>query len=86
MSKSVGLNRVRRQIAVRLPDELVTFIDEAVGAGEAASRAEVVERALKRERRRMIAERDIALLQAAGEDALQGLAEGAAKTPLRDLD
>lgn len=86
MSKSVGLHRVRRQIAVRLPDELVSFVDEAVGAGEAASRAEVVERALDRERRRMIAERDIAALQAAGDDDLDGLAEFAAKTPLDDLD
>lgn len=53
---------------------------------EAASRAEVVEPALERERRRVIAERDIAALQVAGEDDLDGLAEFAANSPLDDLD
>jgi Arc/MetJ-type ribon-helix-helix transcriptional regulator len=47
-----------KQIAVRLPDELVEFVDELVGAGTEPSRAAVVARALERERRRAIAARD----------------------------
>ena len=31
-----------RQIAVRLPDELVAYVDEAVAAGRVKSRAELV--------------------------------------------
>ncbi|GAA5153308.1 MULTISPECIES: ribbon-helix-helix domain-containing protein [Amycolatopsis] len=77
-----------KQIAVRLPDELVSFIDDVVGEGKAASRAELVSRALERERRRIITERDIEILQQAGGagDDLDGLAEHAARTPLVDLD
>lgn len=86
MSKSVALNRGRRQIAVRLPDELVSFLDEAVDEGSASSRAEMIIRALERERRRIIAERDIALLQAAGDDDLDGLVKFASSTQLDDLD
>jgi len=73
-----------KQIAVRLPDELVSFIDHVVEEGGAASRAELVFRALERERRRLIAERDIALLTAAVPDDLEGIDEYAA--PLDDLD
>jgi len=47
-----------KQIAVRLPDELVDFVDEVVHAGAQPSRAAVVTRALERERRRIVAERD----------------------------
>ncbi|MGH3735581.1 MAG: YlcI/YnfO family protein [Micromonosporaceae bacterium] len=76
------------QIAVRLPDNLMTFIDEQVGQGKAASRAALVLRALERERRRIIAERDIALYQQIPEesDDLAGLAEYASRTPMDDLD
>jgi Arc/MetJ-type ribon-helix-helix transcriptional regulator len=42
------------QIAVRLPDEIVAFIDQKVGAKHAPSRAAVVVRALERERRRQL--------------------------------
>jgi Arc/MetJ-type ribon-helix-helix transcriptional regulator len=77
-----------KQIAVRLPDELVSFIDDVIGEGKAGSRAELVSRALEHERRRIIAERDIELLQqAAGRsDDLGGLAEHAARTSMDDLD
>ncbi|PRX48227.1 hypothetical protein B0I33_10441 [Prauserella shujinwangii] len=77
-----------RQIAVRLPDELVSFVDEVVGEGRAASRADLVARALEHERRRILAERDIELLSrtATEPDELAGLAEHAARTPLDDLD
>jgi Arc/MetJ-type ribon-helix-helix transcriptional regulator len=51
-----------KQIAVRLPDELVDFVDGAVAAGRAGTRASVVRQALERERRRAVAERDAATL------------------------
>ena len=75
------------QIAVRLPDELVAFVDDLVSQGDAASRAAVVSRALERERRRKIAERDAAILASAHPDTdLDSLAEFTAATPMDDLD
>lgn len=72
----VGMSK---QIAVRLPDELVEFVDSAVASGGASSRASVVRRALERERRRAVAERDAEILARAGPDPdLAGLAEYAA--------
>lgn len=50
------------QIAVRLPEDLVAFIDELVANGRAASRAEVVSRAVQREHRHEIAASDAAIL------------------------
>jgi Arc/MetJ-type ribon-helix-helix transcriptional regulator len=71
-----------KQIAVRLPDDLVDFVDEVVGSGKARSRATVVTRALERERRRAIAERDARILARTGPDPeLAGLAEYAASLP-----
>ena len=67
-----------KQIAVRLSDELVDFVDEVVGSGAERSRAAVVTRALERERRRAIAARDAEILARRGPDpALAGLAEHA---------
>lgn len=67
-----------KQIAVRLADDLVEFVDSLVGSGRERSRAAVVARALERERRRVAAERDAAILAAAGPDPeLAGLAEHA---------
>jgi Arc/MetJ-type ribon-helix-helix transcriptional regulator len=64
-----------KQIAVRLPDELVQFIDTIVESGEERSRAEVVTRALERERRRMIAAHDAKILAESGPDSdLEALA------------
>ena len=57
-----------KQIAVRLPDDLVAFIDHVVESGSARSRAAVVTRALERERRRSIAARDADALAMAGPD------------------
>jgi Arc/MetJ-type ribon-helix-helix transcriptional regulator len=75
------------QIAVRLPDDLVAFIDDLVSHGDAASRAAVVSRALERERRRKIAERDAAILATADPDTdLDSLAESTVTTPMDDLD
>jgi Arc/MetJ-type ribon-helix-helix transcriptional regulator len=65
-----------KQIAVRLPDELVDFVDGVVESGGGRSRAAVVTRALERERRRMIAARDAQILVGTGQDPeLAGLAE-----------
>lgn len=52
------------QIAVRLPDEIVAFIDAEVEGRHARSRAAAVVRALERERRRRLAEHDAQILAA----------------------
>ena len=71
-----------KQIAVRLSDELVAFVDELVDSGAERSRAAVVSRALTRERRRTIATRDAEILSRTGSDpGLQGLAEHAVELP-----
>ncbi|MDW5598728.1 ribbon-helix-helix domain-containing protein [Conexibacter stalactiti] len=75
-----------KQIAVRLPDELVDFVDEIVRSGAERSRAAVVIRALERERRRAVAARDAEILARSGPDPdLAGLAGYAAGLP-SDLD
>ena len=51
-----------KQIAVRLPDDVVEFIDGEVRGRHVASRAAFVQVALERERRRVLADRDAALL------------------------
>jgi Arc/MetJ-type ribon-helix-helix transcriptional regulator len=71
-----------KQIAVRLPDELVDFVDEIVHSGAGRSRAAVVTRALERERRRAVAARDAQILARTGPDPeLAGLAEHVAGLP-----
>ena len=76
-----------KQIAVRLPDDIVDFIDQLVDDGQASSRAVVVARALDRERRRAVAARDAAILARTSTDPdLDSLAAYAARTPLDDLD
>ncbi len=76
-----------RQIAVRLPDDIVDFIDQAVADGRARSRAAVVSKAVERERRRQVAARDVEILtgSAPDDDDLDGLARYAGKVPL-ELD
>jgi Arc/MetJ-type ribon-helix-helix transcriptional regulator len=74
------------QIAVRLPDDIVAFVDDQVNSGAASSRAAVVARALERERRRAAAERDAAIYAAAAEQGdLDGLAGWAVEQPM-DVD
>ncbi|WP_433168228.1 ribbon-helix-helix domain-containing protein [Kribbella sp. CA-247076] len=79
-----------KQITVRLPDELVEFMDQLVAADKASSRATVVARAMERERRRELAARDLAILAEHGDsdvpDDLDGLAVAASGTVLTDLD
>ena len=54
------------QIAVRLPDEMVSFLDEAVRTGAASSRAAVVATALEREMRLRAALADADVLSRVG--------------------
>lgn len=76
-----------KQIAVRLPDELVEFIDRAVEHGAASSRAGVVAHAVERERRRMVAARDAVILSGLHNDHdMDELAEYASRIPMDDLD
>jgi Arc/MetJ-type ribon-helix-helix transcriptional regulator len=71
-----------KQISVRLPDELVDFVDGVVESGAGRSRAAVVRRALDRERRRTVAARDAEILARTGPDPeLAGLAEHVAGLP-----
>jgi Arc/MetJ-type ribon-helix-helix transcriptional regulator len=71
-----------KQIAVRLADELVDFVDGVVDSGGGRSRAAVVTRALERERRRAVAEKDAEILARTGPDPeLAGLAAYAAGVP-----
>lgn len=75
-----------KQIAVRLPDELVEFVDGVVARGEADSRAAFVTRALERERRRSVAAADAAILAREGDYPDMGaLAEYMTRHPV-DLD
>ena len=54
------------QIAVRLPDEMVEFLDRNVAAGRASSRAALVAVAVEREMRLQAGQRDVEILTAAG--------------------
>ena len=57
-----------KQIAVRLPDDVVAFIDTEVREQRVPSRAAFVQASLERERRRIIAARDAALLAGTADD------------------
>jgi Arc/MetJ-type ribon-helix-helix transcriptional regulator len=78
------IDEVSIQIAVRLPDEIVAFIDDEVRGQHARSRAAVVLRALERERRRRLAEQDAEILAAgmAAASDLDALAGHSARTSL----
>lgn len=54
------------QIAVRLPDEMVAFLDRTVATGKAPSRTALVAAAVEREMRRQAAEQDVQVLRAHG--------------------
>jgi Arc/MetJ-type ribon-helix-helix transcriptional regulator len=57
------------QIAIRLPDDMVRFVDQLVKTGRDSSRAAVITRALDRERRHEMAVQDAAIYAESGEDA-----------------
>ena len=61
------------QIAVRLPDEVVRFLDRSVASGKAASRAALVVAALEREMRLQAAQQDAQTLEKGTADDLDGL-------------
>jgi Arc/MetJ-type ribon-helix-helix transcriptional regulator len=64
---------VTTQIAVRLPDDLVTYVDRLVRDG-AGSRATVITRALTMFRQHLTAERDARILEEQGDyDDFDGL-------------
>ncbi|TAL43193.1 MAG: antitoxin [Salinibacterium sp.] len=76
-----------KQIAVRLPDELVEFIDELVSSGRFDSRAAVITRQVRRLQRQLRAERDAEVYRTEGDyPDLVGLAEymSAHPVPLDD--
>ncbi len=58
------------QIAVRLPDEMVAFLDRIVASGKAPSRAALVAAAVEREMRWQAAAQDAQILrrQGSGDD------------------
>lgn len=60
------LDGMSTQIAVRLPDEMVAFLDRTVATGKAPSRAALVASAVEREMRRLAAEQDAQMLRAQG--------------------
>jgi Arc/MetJ-type ribon-helix-helix transcriptional regulator len=76
------------QIAIRLPDEVVRFVDAQVTSGAAKSRADFIWHAITREQRRLAAERDAAIyaIMTPGEDEFHGLAGYAAQVSLDELD
>ncbi|GGM22035.1 hypothetical protein ACFFX1_00955 [Dactylosporangium sucinum] len=76
------------QIAVRLPDEIVEYVDALVAAGAARSRAAVVLRALERDRQEHMAERDAriyAALQGDDRDDFDGMASWSVRQSM-DID
>lgn len=75
------------QIAVRLPDHLVEFLDKLVEDGKARSRAHAVTKALMRYERQLSAEHDALIYLDQGTDPdLDALAEWAAQQPMPWLD
>lgn len=64
------------QMTIRVDDELALFVDETARADE-GSRADVINRALRREVRRRGAERDAQIYAAAGDADLESDAYGA---------
>jgi Arc/MetJ-type ribon-helix-helix transcriptional regulator len=76
---------VSTQIAVRLADELVAYVDEAVAAGRVKSRAELVARLIARDARRQRAEEDLQRLIKRGalvEAELFAIVDSVSDTPL----
>lgn len=73
------------QIAVRLPNALVSYLDESVAQGKAKSRAELVAAAIEREMRHRAAVRDAEILQSTGPaDDLDSLVEWTAHQLIED--
>lgn len=56
------------QITVRLSEENVALVDQLVAEGKAKSRADAIDRALRRERRRQAALRDAEIYASSAPD------------------
>ncbi|MDQ3527341.1 MAG: ribbon-helix-helix domain-containing protein [Actinomycetota bacterium] len=70
------------QIAVRLPDELLTYLDEIARSEPGSSRAAVIRAALERDRRVRQAERDVRILMETGDyEDFEGLNDYARRNP-----
>jgi Arc/MetJ-type ribon-helix-helix transcriptional regulator len=70
------------QIAVRLPDEVVAYLDRSVAAGRASSRAALVAAAVEREMRLQAALQDAAILRERGAaDDLDAVVQWSATHP-----
>jgi Arc/MetJ-type ribon-helix-helix transcriptional regulator len=74
------------QITVRLPTELVEYIDSLVAAGTASSRAAMVAKAIERERRHRVATEDARIYAATEDDADLGAFTHHAAATSPDLD
>jgi len=84
-SHSGAIAAMTIQIAVRLADDIVNFVDRQVASDEAPSRAAVVTRALEHERRRQIAEQDAHIYASIQHSEFDGLAAWTATQPM-DID
>jgi len=70
------------QVTVRLDDANMDFIDQLVTERKVRSRADAVNRALNRERRRLAAERDAEIYSRTEPDPdMQAIAEWASANP-----
>lgn len=74
------------QIAVRLPDELVRYVDAQVAEGAASSRADLIARVLAREERRQRALADIERMRRAGASGYPELDAARQATRQRSID
>lgn len=75
-----------KQIAVRLPGEVVEYIDRRVERGDVSSRDAAVTEALESQRRREVAARDAAVLTGLdGGGEFDDLVEYVARTPTGNL-
>lgn len=82
--KLVPLLTMTTQIAVRLPDDLVDYIDGLVEGREVKSRADFVARAIRREQRHRLALADAEIYRRLGEDPeLMAIVEYQSKHPLK---
>ena len=75
---------MNQQIAVRLPEEQVRFLDHLVASGEAQSRAELVGRAVARLQRQHQALHDLEVVRAQphADDDVRALSAGARRSDL----
>lgn len=76
-------------ISLRLPDELLQFVESEVGSGAEQNRSAVIVRALWRELRRRKAEQDVVILKSAetlDSDSFDALAEYSAKQASSQLE